>query len=133
MDRLPGLGCHADRQRGKVGLIGRHAVKARMRAASVKEWQGRGLIPTEDGAHGADGSHVWLILNEITSIAEHPVLHDTFKAPMHSGARARVGITTAKPCVCRTNSEATRHGHELNVARCELIADQRQRQICSGS
>ena len=31
VEPLPGLGCHAEGQRGEVGLIGRRAVKARMR------------------------------------------------------------------------------------------------------
>ena len=36
MERLPGLGCHADGQRGEVSLIGCRAVKARRRASSAR-------------------------------------------------------------------------------------------------
>jgi hypothetical protein len=35
--RLPGLGCHAEGQRVEVGVIGCHAVKARMRTAVIVE------------------------------------------------------------------------------------------------
>src|SRR5258706_12594281 len=37
MEPLPGLGCHAEWQRGEVSLIGCHAFKARMRSAAVVE------------------------------------------------------------------------------------------------
>ena len=37
MERLPGLGCQAEWQRGEVGLIGRCVVKARMRSAAIVE------------------------------------------------------------------------------------------------
>lgn len=39
MERLPGLGCQAEGQRGEVGLIGRRAVKARMWASAIVEIQ----------------------------------------------------------------------------------------------
>jgi hypothetical protein len=37
VERLPGLGCHAEGQRGEVGVIGRGAVKARMRPSVIVE------------------------------------------------------------------------------------------------
>jgi hypothetical protein len=35
VERLPGLGCHAEGQRGEVGVIGWGAVKARVRPAAI--------------------------------------------------------------------------------------------------
>src|SRR5258706_11843142 len=111
MEPLPGLGCHAEWQRGEVSLIGCHAVKARMRSAAVVQHDDgtpTGSRSTSFFIRGILGPDAWSIfmrwlrrLAERFSVAASLVGHPgdgwRFRPGCSIGRLARPGVLAPLP------------------------------------
>ena len=130
MERLPGLGCRAERQWGEVGLIRRAAVKARMWAAAIVKVE----ITADRNACFADAfvaPQIDVLVLELrhsrsmnTLSLQAPAVHPDFDAGAgkHGGEgspgelRALVGVEDLRPAETRQrvlqclDAEARVHG-----------------------